>query len=64
MAIIKDIITLWKAEDLLSQAWDRSFEMMELSREIFNQATKYLRKGENINTLKALKKRDREINAF
>ena len=48
MAIIKDIIKLWKAEDLLSQAWDRSFEMMELSREIFNQATKYLRKGENI----------------
>ena len=64
MAIIKDIIKLWKAEDLLSQAWDRSFEMMELSREIFNQATKYLRKGENIDTLKALKKRDREINAF
>jgi len=64
MAIIKDIITLWKAEDLLSQAWDRSFEMMELSREIFNQATTYLRKGENIDTLKALKKRDREINAF
>ena len=64
MAIIKDIIKLWKAEDLLSQAWDRSFEMMELSREIFNQATTYLRKGENIDTLKALKKRDREINAF
>ena len=64
MAIIKDIIKLWKAEDLLSQAWDRSFEMMELSREIFNQATIYLRKGENIDTLKALKKRDREINAF
>ena len=64
MAIIKDIITLWKAEDLLSQAWDRSFEMMELSREIFNQATIYLRKGENIDTRKALKKRDREINAF
>ena len=64
MAIIKDIIKLWKAEDLLSQAWDRSFEMMELSREIFNQATIYLRKGENIDTLKALKRRDREINAF
>ncbi len=64
MTIIKDIINLWKAEDLLSQAWDRSYEMMELSREIFNQAIKYLRHKENIETLKALKKRDREINAF
>ncbi|MEA1882894.1 MAG: PhoU domain-containing protein, partial [Candidatus Marinimicrobia bacterium] len=64
MTIIKDIINLWKAEDLLSQAWTRSYEMMELSREIFNQAIKYLRRKENIETLKALKKRDREINAF
>ncbi|MBT3479705.1 MAG: hypothetical protein HOA15_03560 [Candidatus Marinimicrobia bacterium] len=64
MAIIQNIINLWKAEDLLSQAWNRSYEMMELSREIFNQAIKYLRHGENIDTLKALKKRDREINAF
>ena len=64
MSIIKDVINLWKAEDLLSQAWNRSYEMMELSREIFSQAVKYLRKGENIETLKALKKRDREINAY
>jgi len=64
MTIIKDVVNLWKAEDLLSQAWNRSYEMMELSREIFNQAIKYLRNGENIDTLKALKKRDREINAF
>ena len=64
MTIIKDVVNLWKAEDLLSQAWNRSYEMMELSREIFNQAVIYLRNGENIETLKALKKRDREINAF
>ena len=56
MTIIKDIINLWKAEDLLSQAWNSSYEMMELSREIFNQAIQYLRHKENIETLKALKK--------
>ena len=64
MTIIKDVVNLWKAEDLLSQAWNRSYEMMELSREIFNKAVIYLRNGENIETLIALKKRDREINAF
>lgn len=64
MSIFKDLINLWKTDDLLSVAWTQSFEMLGLSREIFNQAVKYLRKGENIETLKALKKRDREINIF
>ncbi|MFQ6611723.1 MAG: phosphate uptake regulator PhoU [Fidelibacterota bacterium] len=64
MSIFKDIINLWKAEDLLSQAWNQSYEMLELSREMFTQAVKFLRRRENIETLKALKTRDQEINAF
>ena len=58
------VITLWKSEDLLSQAWEESFKMMVLSNEMFNAAIKYLRRGEKIKTLKNLKKRDREINEF
>lgn len=64
MSLFKDVIKLWKAEDLLSQAWDDSYEMLELSHEIFQQAITYLRNGENIETLKQLKKRDKEINEF
>ena len=64
MAIFRDVINLWKKEDLLSQAWNQSYEMLGLSHEIFQQAVQYLRSGENIETLKALKKRDREINEF
>ncbi len=64
MTIFKDIIKLWKAEDLLSQSWEESFQMLDLSHEIFQQALTYLQKGENIETLKALKKRDKEINEF
>ena len=30
MTIIKDDVNLWKAEDLLTQARNRSYEMMEL----------------------------------
>ena len=37
---------------------------MVLSNEIFNQAIKYLRNGENKETIIALKKRDMEINAY
>ncbi len=64
MSIFKDIIHLWRAEDLLSRAWEESYEMLNLSREMFVQAIKKLSKHDNIQTLKALKKRDKEINSF
>ena len=58
------VISLWRSEDLLSQAWEESFQMMVLSNEMFSAAIRYLRRGEKIKTLKNLKKRDREINEF
>ena len=64
MSLFKDIVTLWNSDDLLSQAWDESYDMMVLSNEIFTKAIKYLRKNETIETVKALKKRDQEINLF
>lgn len=64
MSVFKDIVKLWSSDDLLSQAWDDSYKMMVLSNEIFNQAIKYLRNGENKETILALKKRDAEINLF
>lgn len=64
MAIFDRVISLWKSEDLLSQAWEDSFQMMVLSNEMFSAAIRYLRRGEKIKTLKNLKKRDREINEF
>ena len=64
MSVFKDIVKLWNADNLLSQAWDESYKMMMLSNEIFTQAIKYLREGENKETIKALKKRDVEINIF
>ena len=64
MSLFKDVINLWKADDLLSQSWDESYKMLNLSHEIFQQTLIYLRNGENIDTLKTLKKRDKEINEF
>jgi Na+/phosphate symporter len=64
MSIFREIVKLWKSEDLLSQAWDESYKMMMLSNEMFTQAIKYLREGENDETIRMLKKRDVEINTF
>ncbi|MFQ6606314.1 MAG: PhoU domain-containing protein [Fidelibacterota bacterium] len=64
MSVFTDFLKLWRAEDMLSQAWEESYEMLNLSREIFFQALKMLREKSNRATVKALKKRDKEINAY
>jgi len=60
----KEIIKIWKSDDLLVQAWDNSYEMLQLSREMFVQSVQMLRKHSKEKTLIALKKRDKEINEF
>ncbi|NHZ87111.1 MAG: hypothetical protein GWP19_14770 [Planctomycetia bacterium] len=60
----KELIKIWKSDDLLTQAWDNSYEMLQLSREMFIQSVTMLRKQSKQKTLVALKKRDREINEF
>ena len=64
MTLFKDLLKLWRSDDLLSQAWANSYEMLQLSREMFIQSVSMLRKQCKEKTLVALKKRDREINEF
>ena len=64
MSIFKDIVSIWKSEDLLSQAWDESRGMLEFSEDMFSSAIKYLRRGVKIKKLKKLKKEDKKINEF
>ena len=64
MSLFRDIVKLWNSDDLLSQAWDESYAMMVLSNQIFNKAIRYLRENEDLDAIKALKKRDVEINLF
>ena len=60
----KELTNIWKANDLSKQAWDQCCEMLELSKNIFSQSIIYLREAQDIETLKKLKKRDKEINEF
>ena len=52
MSIFKDLVSIWKSEDLLSQAWDESREMMSFSEDMFSSAIKYMRRGVKIKKLK------------
>jgi len=64
MPLIKNVLNLWRADDLLSQAWTESHKMLNLSREFFVQSVKALREQKNNETIKTLKKRDNEINDY
>ena len=64
MSIFKDIINAWKSDDLLSQAWEESLYMLMLSHKIFLKSIKYLNSGEDIESVKDLKKRDITINDY
>ena len=64
MTIFHEIIKVWKSEDLLSQAWEESLEMLYFSKKIFNKSIIYFNSGKNIESVKELKKKDQTINEF
>ncbi|MBC8403248.1 MAG: hypothetical protein H8E14_17320 [Candidatus Marinimicrobia bacterium] len=64
MNVFKDLLNIWNQEDLLSQAWQESYEMLDISREMFTEAVSMLHKDSKRKKLIALKKRDKEINAY
>ena len=38
MSIFTEIISVWRKEDLLSEAWEQSLEMLDLSHNMFVKA--------------------------
>ncbi len=60
----KELIKIWRSDDLLVQAWDDSFKMLQISREMFIHSVAMLRKQSKEKTLLAVKARDKEINKF
>ena len=41
MSIFTDLLNVWRKEDLLSQAWDESLQMLDLSHNMFNKAENF-----------------------
>jgi len=57
----KEILNLWKSENLLSQAWDETSEMMELSHQMFEEAIYNMREGDPRQKLIKLKNEIRRL---
>ena len=64
MSLFKDLVTIWKSEDKLSQAWSESNKMLVTSHNMFTESVECLRTGEKNTVIKKLKQRDLEINNY
>ncbi len=64
MSVFKELINLWHSDNLLAQAWQKSYDMLDLSYEIFSQSIDLLRHDRDDATVINLKKRDKEINEY
>jgi len=59
----KEIIELWKSDNLLQQAYNQSFEMLELAQEMFRSALECLRKKDR-EIDEETRKKDKIVNSF
>ena len=55
MSVFKDLVSIWKSEDSLSQAWAASNEMLSFSHEMFTDSISALRSGEKNKVIKSIK---------
>jgi len=64
MSVFKDLVSIWKSEDSLSQAWAASNDMLGHSHEMFTDSIDALRSGEKNKVIKSIKQRDEKINQY
>ena len=60
----KELINIWKSDNLLQQAWDQSFEMLEISQEMFYEAFRILRESDDVVVNREIKKKDKLVNEY
>lgn len=60
----KELINFWKSDNLLQQAWNQSYEMLEISQEMFNEAVRILRESDDQIVNLEIKKKDKLVNEY
>lgn len=58
----KTLFTLWKKDDLLSQAWDECYQALEVSQEMFLESVRLLREDGAELGSRQTRKKDKLIN--
>ncbi len=60
----KQLISLWKSENLLEEAWEQSYEMLEIDQEMFLEGIRVLRETENQEVNLEIRKKDKIVNKY
>lgn len=60
----RKLINMWKSDNLLEQAWQQSFEMLDITQEMFLEAVRILRESDDREIRQEIKRRDQIVNAY
>jgi len=60
----KKIIEAWKSDNLMDQSWQRSFEMLQITHDMFIEAVKTLRESSDDNISAGIREKDKRINSY
>ena len=60
----RNLISMWKSDNLLDQAWSQSFDMLTITWEMFQEAVRVLREESNSTLNKEIRDKDKKVNLF
>lgn len=60
----KQLIQAWQSSNLLAQAWDESYRMLEIDQRMFNEAVRILRESDDDHVDDEIRKLDVQVNKF
>lgn len=60
----KKLISIWKADDLLKEAWEGSYEMLRIDQEMFLEAVRILRQSDSAEGNQEVLKKDRLVDQY
>jgi phosphate transport system protein len=60
----EELLRLWRADNLLDQAWKTSHEMVKITHEMFLESVKALREEEHEEVNKEIRAKDKKINKY
>lgn len=60
----RKLINMWKSDNLLEQAWEQSFEMLDITQEMFLEAVRILRESDDKEVSQEIRRRDQIVNVY
>jgi len=59
-----NLIKIWRANDLLKQAWEQSFEMLTIDREMLMESMRVLRQSDTADFNQDIREKDKLVNKY